>query len=148
MKIILLSDLRHRGRRGEIVDVKPGYARNFLFPNGMALVANDGNLKIFEQERKKIDARHAAERQAAAEIAARIAGIKLSLTKRATESGTLYGSVSVTEIAEALAAKGIEVDRRQIDLVGGIKTLGDHLVRVDLHSEIVAELAVSVAAAE
>lgn len=148
MKIILLSDLRHRGRRGEIVDVKPGYARNFLFPNGMALVANDGNLKIFEQERKKIDARHAAERQAAAEIAARIAGIKLSLTKRATESGTLYGSVSVTEIAEALAAKGVEVDRRQIDLVGGIKTLGDHLVRVDLHSEIVAELAVSVAAAE
>ncbi len=148
MKIILLSDLRHRGRRGEIVDVKPGYARNFLFPNGMALVANDGNLKIFEQERKKIDARHAAERQAAAEIAARIAGIKLSLTKRATESGTLYGSVSVTEIAEALAAKGIEVDRRQIDLVGGIKTLGDHLVRVDLHSEIVAELAVTVAAAE
>ena len=148
MKIILLSDLRHRGRRGEIVDVKPGYARNFLFPNGMALVANDGNLKIFEQERKKIDARHAAERQAAAEIAARIAGIKLSLTKRATESGTLYGSVSVTEIAEALAAKGIEVDRRQIDPVGGIKTLGDHLVRVDLPSEIVAERAVSVAAAE
>lgn len=148
MKIILLSDLRHRGRRGEIVDVKPGYARNFLFPNGMALVANDGNLKIFEQERKKIDARHAAERQAAAEIAARIAGIKLSLTKRATESGTLYGSVSVTEIAEALAAKGVEVDRRQIDLVGGIKTLGDHLVRVDLHSEIVAELAVTVVAAE
>ena len=148
MKVILLSDLRHRGRRGEIVDVKPGYARNYLFPNGMALVANDGNLKIFEQERKKIDARHAAERQAAAELAARIAGIKLTLPKRATESGTLYGSVSVTEIAEALGAKGVEVDRRQIDLVGGIKTLGDHLVRIDLHSEIVAELAVTVVATE
>jgi large subunit ribosomal protein L9 len=148
MKVILLSDLRHRGRRGEIVDVRPGYARNYLFPNGMALVANDGNLKIFEQERKKIDARHAAERQAAAEIAARIAGIKLSIQKRATESGTLYGSVNVSEIAEALAAKGVEVDRRQIDLVGGIKALGDHLVRIDLHSEIVAELAVAVVAAE
>ncbi|MCL4839257.1 MAG: 50S ribosomal protein L9 [Thermoanaerobaculia bacterium] len=147
MKVILLSDLRHQGRRGEVVEVKPGFARNFLLPQGLAMVATPGNLKRFEQERKKIDLRHAAERAAAAEVAAQLAGIKISLAKRATESNTLYGSVTAGEIAEALEAKGIEIDRRRIDLAGGIKTLGDHVVRVDLHSEVIAELTVTVVAA-
>ena len=146
MKVILLSDLRHQGRRGEVVEVKPGFARNFLLPQGLAMVATAGNLKRFEQERKKIDLRHAAERTAAAEVAAQLAGVKITLAKRATESNTLYGSVTASEIAEALAAKGIEVDRRRIDLAGGIKTLGDHVVRVDLHSEVIAELTVAVVA--
>lgn len=147
MKVILLSDLRYQGRRGEVVEVKPGFARNFLLPQGLAMVATPGNLKRFEQERKKIDLRHAAERAAAAEVAAQLAGIKISLAKRATESNTLYGSVTAGEIAEALEAKGIEIDRRRIDLAGGIKTLGDHVVRVDLHSEVIAELTVTVVAA-
>jgi large subunit ribosomal protein L9 len=146
MKVILLSDLRHQGRRGEVVEVKPGFARNFLFPQGLAMVATAGNLKRFEQERKKIDLRHAAERAAAAEVAAKLAGVKITLAKRATESNTLYGSVTASEIAEALEAKGLQIDRRRIDLAGGIKTLGDHVVRVDLHSEVLAELTVSVVA--
>jgi len=143
-----MSDLRHRGRRGQVVEVRPGYARNYLFPQGLAREATPGNIKLFEQERKKIDVKHAAERQAAAEIAAAIAGVRLTLRKRAMETGSLYGSVTATEVAEALAAQGIEVDRRQVDLAGGIKSLGDHLVRIDLHSEVIAELAVAVEAEE
>ena len=148
MKVILMSDLRHRGRRGQVVEVKPGYARNFLFPQGIAMEATPGNLKVFEQERKKIDARHAAERDAAAEISARIAGLRLVLQRRAMETGALYGSVTATEVVEALAAKGVQIDRRQVDLAGGIKTGGDHTVRVDLHADVVAELALTVEAAE
>jgi len=148
MKVILLTDLRHRGRRGQVVEVRPGYARNFLLPQGLALEATAGNLKVFEHERKKIEARHAAERQAAAEIAARIAGVRVVLRKRAMETGALYGSVTATEVVEALAGHGVEVDRRQVDLAGGIKTVGDHVVRIDLHSEVVAELAVAVEAEE
>ncbi len=148
MKVILMSDLRHRGRRGQVVEVKSGYARNYLFPQGFAMEATPGNLKRFEQERKKVDARHAAERERAAEIAARIAGLRLQLAKRAMETGALYGSVTATDVVEALAAKGVEIDRRQVDLAGGIKTIGDHVVRIDLHAEVIAELAVTVEAEE
>ena len=148
MKVILLSDLRHRGRRGQVVDVRNGYARNFLLPQGLALEATPGNVKVFEQEKKKIEARHVVARDAAAAVAAQIAEVKLSLRKRAQESGALYGSVTATEIVEALARKGVEIDRRQVDLAGGIKSVGEHVVRVDLHSEVVAELSVTVAAEE
>ncbi len=148
MKVILMSDLRHRGRRGQVVEVKPGYARNFLFPQGIAMEATPGNLKVFEQERRKIDARHAAERDAAAEISARIAGLRVVLQRRAMETGALSGSVTATEVVEALAAKGVQIDRRQVDLAGGVKTVGDHTVRVDLHADVIAELALTVEAAE
>ena len=148
MKVILMSDLRARGRRGQVVDVKPGFARNFLLPQGLALVATEGNLKRFEQEKKKINARNDAARDAAAEIAAKVQAVKIELPKRAQENGALYGSVTPGEIVSALAANGIEIDRRQVDLAGGIKSVGEHLVRVDLHAEVVAELTVTVTAAE
>lgn len=148
MKVILLSDLRHQGKRGQVVDVKSGYARNFLLPQGLALIATPGNLKYFEQQRKKIDAKHARERDAAAQIAARLAGVKLSVAKRVGETQTLYGSVTATEVAEMLQAKGFEIDRRRIDLEGGIKTLGDHPVRIELHPEVIAEVVVTVVAEE
>ncbi len=144
MKVILLSDLRHQGKRGQVIDVKSGFARNFLLPQGLALVATPGNLKYFEQQRKKIDAKHARERDAAAEIAARLVGLKLSVAKRVGETETLYGSVTATEVAELLQAKGFEIDRRRIDLEGGIKTLGDHPVRIELHPEVIAEVTVTV----
>lgn len=146
MKVILMSDLRHRGRRGQVVEVKPGFARNFLLPQGLALVATPGNIKRFEHEKKKIDARHDAALEVATAEAAKISAVKLELHKRAQETGTLYGSVSATDIVTALHERGIEVDRRQIDLAGGIKTVGEHVVRIDLHADVVAELAVSVAA--
>ena len=144
MKVILLSDQRSLGKRGETVEVKPGYGRNYLLPQGIALEATPANVKLFEQQRKKIDARHAKERDAAQEVANNLAGLQITIPKRVGETGTLYGSVTAGDVAEALEAKGVTIDRRRIDLEGGIKTLGDHAVRIDLHSEVMAEITVSV----
>lgn len=144
MKVILLSDQRSLGKRGETVEVKPGYGRNYLLPQGIALEATTANVKLFEQKRKKIDALHAKEKDAAQEVANRLAGLQITIPKRVGETGTLYGSVTAGDVAEALEAKGVTIDRRRIDLEGGIKTLGDHAVRVDLHSEVMAEITVSV----
>lgn len=144
MKVILLSDQRTLGKRGETVEVKPGYGRNYLLPQGIALEATPANVKLFEQQRKKIDARHAKERDAAQEVANRLAGLQITIPKRVGETGTLYGSVTAGDVATALEAKGVTVDRRDIDLEGGIRTLGDHAVRIDLHSEVMAEITVSV----
>lgn len=148
MRVILLSDQRHLGKRGEVVDVKPGFGRNYLVPQGMALEASHANIKYFEQQRTKIDAQHAKERDAAAEIAAKLSGLRLEIPKRVGDTGTLYGSVTAGDVAELLEKKGFSVDRRRIDLEGGIKALGDHSVRVELHPEVVAEVTVSVVAAE
>lgn len=148
MRVILMQDVLHTGKRGEVIDVKPGHARNYLIPQGFALEATTGNLQYFEQQRGKIDVRHAKEREAAAEVAAEMAGIRLKIAKRVGESETLYGSVTASEVAEGLQAKGVTVDRRRIDLEGGIKTLGDHNVRIELHPEVVAEVVVTVVAEE
>ena len=148
MRVILMQDVLHTGKRGEIVDVKPGYARNYLIPQGLALEATPGNQKVFEQQRKKIDVRHAREREVAQELAAQINGVQLEIAKRVGESETLYGSVTATEVGHLLEAKGIMVDRRKIDLEGGIKTLGDHPVRIELYPEVVAELNLTVVSEE
>src|ERR1044071_5844929 len=102
MKVILLSDQRHLGTRGSVVDVKPGHARNYLLPQGIALEATNANIKLFEQQRAKIDARHAQERSAAQAVADRLGGLKLTIPKRVGETETLYGSVTAGDIAEAL----------------------------------------------
>ncbi len=146
MEVIMLQDLRQLGRRGEVVKVKPGYARNYLLPQGFALEKTKANLAFFEQQRKKIDAVHAKERDEALQIAAAIAALKISIAKRVGETETLYGSVTAAEIGELLQRKGVTVDKRKIDLgvAHGIKTLGEHTVSIDLHPEVIAELTVSV----
>ena len=144
MEVILLQDMRGLGGRGEVVDVKPGYARNYLYPRELAAPSTVANRHWFESQRANFDARHAEERSAAAEVAAELAAVKLKVAKRASETGTLYGSVTPTEIVEELASRGVQVDRRMVDLSGGIKALGEHVVRVDLHTEVVAELTVEV----
>jgi large subunit ribosomal protein L9 len=144
VRVILLSDQRHLGRRGEVVDVKPGFGRNYLVPQGLALEATNANIKYFEHQRAKIDARHGKERDAAQEIANRMANLRVEIPKRVGETDTLYGSVTAGDVAEALEKKGFTVDRRRLDLEGGIKTLGDHAVRIELHPEVVAEVTVSV----
>jgi large subunit ribosomal protein L9 len=146
MKVILISDLHHVGHRGDVITAKPGFARNYLIPEGLAVQATHGNLKWFEAQKKKIDEKSAHERQAATDVAMRLDGTEISIRKRAGESQTLYGSVTATEIAGALHEKGFEVDRRRIDLEGGIKTLGEHEVRVRLHSDVVAAVKVTVVA--
>ncbi|HMB52225.1 MAG TPA: 50S ribosomal protein L9 [Thermoanaerobaculia bacterium] len=148
MRVILLKDHHHLGQRGEEVDVKPGYGRNFLLPQGLALLANDANRKHFQDMRQKIEEQHVRERDAAQAVADQLDGMRLEITKRAGETGTLFGSVTATEVGEELDKKGIEIDRRRIDLEGGIKTLGDHEVRLVLHSEVVTEITVTVVAQE
>jgi large subunit ribosomal protein L9 len=144
VKVILLSDQRHLGKRGEVVDVKPGYGRNYLVPQRLALEATKANITYFEQQRSKFDARHAQERAAAQEVAARMADLRLEIPKRVGETDTLYGSVTATELADLLERRGFTVDRRRIDLEGGIKTLGEHQVRIELHPEVIAEVSVTV----
>jgi large subunit ribosomal protein L9 len=146
VQVILLSDQRHLGKRGEVVDVKAGHARNYLLPQGLALEATHGNKKFFEQQRAKIDARHSQEREAAQAIANQLNGLTLTIPKRVGETETLYGSVTAGDVAEALEKKGFTFDRRRLDLEGGIKKLGDHPVRIELHPEVIAEITVSVVA--
>ncbi len=150
MEIILLEDVRRLGQRGDVVKVKPGFARNYLLPRGSALEATRANRAYFEQKRKKIDAHHAELRSEAAEVAAAIASLSVKIAKRVGEKETLYGSVTTADVAEMMERKGVTVDKRRIDLGGvtGLKTLGDHTVTVDLHPEVVAELVVSVVAEE
>jgi len=144
MQVILLRDIRGTGERGEEVDVKPGYARNYLLPHGLAVEASDANRHWFEQEKQKIDVRIAQEREVAAEIARQIYDLRVEIAKKVGETETLYGSVTATEIAEALEQKGILVDKRKIDVGGGIKTVGDHHVNIYLHPEVTADLVVTV----
>lgn len=148
MQVILLEDLRGIGQRGDIVNVKPGFARNYLIPQGRGLTATPANMKYYEEQKKKIDVRHTKKRDAAAARAAEIAGIRVTIAKRVGESETLYGSVTAADVAEALEAKGVTVDKRRLSLDGGIKTLGDHIVHLDLHPEVVAEVQVTVVAEE
>ncbi len=146
MEIILLEDVRSLGQRGDVVKVKPGYARNYLLPKGSALEATHANRAYFDQQRKRIDAEHAKQRSEAAEVAAALASLNVKIAKRVGEKETLYGSVTTADVAEELERKGVTIEKRRIDLGGvtGLKTLGDHTVTIDLHPEVVAELVVSV----
>ena len=107
-----------------MINVKPGFARNYLFPNGYALEASDGNLKLFEQQRKKIEEQHEKRRDEALAEASKFEGVEVTIERRVGESDTLYGAITAAEVAEALENAGIHVDRRRIDLEGGIKSLG------------------------
>ena len=136
MKVLLCDHVENLGERGEIVSVAPGYARNYLLPKRLAMPATPGNMRALEQQRRVWEAKQAREADEARKLAEHIGSLKLSIEKKAGESGTLYGSVTATDILESLEAKGFTVDRRQIDLQGGIKTLGEHPVRILLHGDV------------
>ena len=146
MKVILISDVLQVGTRGDVIETKPGHAKNYLIPQGLAVQATPANEKWFDQQRKMIDAKNQGAIDEAAEVSAKLEGARVTLAKRADENETLYGSVTATEIADALKEQGFDVDRRRIDLEGGIKTLGEHEVRIALHSEVVALVKVEVTA--
>ncbi len=151
MNVILLEDTRHLGKRGETVKVKPGFARNFLLPKGIALEATPGNVAYFAHQRRKIDAVHTKQIEEARTIADQIAEVDITIAKRVGEKQTLYGSVTTAEIAKKLKAKGFVIDKRRVELEGGVtglKSLGDHTVKIDLHPEVIADLTVSVVAEE
>lgn len=146
MRIVLRQDVDHVGERGQIVNVSPGFARNFLVPKGLALEATPGNLRSIELQKKVWGAREAKEAGEARSFAAKLAGLELTIPKKAGEHETLYGSVTNGEIAELLAAKGFEIDRRKIVLPEPIKTLGDHKVGIRIHRQVTAEILVRVVA--
>ena len=137
--VILREDVKSLGKAGELVRVKPGYARNYLLPQGLAFEATEGNKKRIAAESRARGARDQAER-----VAATLGAVALTLKGKAGEEGKLFGSITAQDIADALAAQGHQVDRRRIELEHPIKTVGHHTVAVRLHSEVHAEVRVSV----
>ena len=145
MKVILLERVERLGALGEVVSVKDGFARNYLLPRSKALRANEANLKVFESQRKDIEARNAQNREGAERSAKTIDGSTYVIIRQAGEGGQLYGSVSGRDVAEAVAADGGEVDRSQVVLDKPIKTIGVHPVKVRLHPEVTITVNVNVA---
>ncbi|THB66097.1 MAG: 50S ribosomal protein L9 [Desulfovibrio sp.] len=144
MKLILREDVDNLGRLGEIVTVKSGYGRNYLIPQGMAMLATDGNLKVFESERAKLQARMDTLRTDAESLAERIQAQEVEILVRVGEAGKLYGSVTSVMIAEAFAEQGVDVERRKILLEEPIRSLGFYDVPVKLEAGITATAKVKV----
>ncbi|CAN5732759.1 MAG: 50S ribosomal protein L9 [Gemmatimonadota bacterium] len=140
MQVILRERLENLGDAGEVVDVKPGYARNYLIPQGLAYEASVGNVRRIENERAVVQ-RQAADQLAAARArVGEIEAISLTFNARAAQEGRLFGSITTADIADRLATQGVEVDRRQIELEEPIKSLGVFSVPIRLHSEIRPEI--------
>ncbi|HEV3217843.1 MAG TPA: 50S ribosomal protein L9 [Vicinamibacterales bacterium] len=146
MEVILRDHVENVGKRGEVVKVANGYARNFLLPRKLALPATPGNLKQIQRERVKLDATEAEEKTVAEAIAARMAGVEAVISRKVGETEALYGSVTTADIAEALAKQGFETDKRKIGLREPIKKLGAYTVPVRLHREVIVQLPVKVVA--
>ena len=144
MEVILRQHVDNLGRRGEIVKVADGYARNYLLPKKLALKATAGNKQHVERERKIFEAREAEERGQAEAMAARLTALTISIARRVGDTEQLYGSVTASDVAEFLKEKGFEVDRRKLILPEPIKALGEHDVPLKLHREVTVPLKVHV----
>jgi large subunit ribosomal protein L9 len=144
--VLLREDIDTLGGRGEVVKVRAGYARNYLLPQGLATLATKGNVKQIEQERAALLKKAAIERSTAEAQKDQMGVIELAFERKAGEGGTLFGSVTSMDIAEALQAKGYEIDRRKIVLRDAIKETGDYTVKVKLHRDVVLEVPVTVTA--
>lgn len=145
MKVILLERVEGRGALGDVVNVKDGYARNYLLPRHKALRANDANLKVFDAQRAEIEARNEKTREAADKIGEKLDGSSYILIRQAGEGGQLYGSVSGRDVAEAIRDEGGKIERSQVVLDKPIKTIGLHEVKVRLHAEVTATVTVNIA---
>ncbi|HRO10092.1 50S ribosomal protein L9 [Amaricoccus sp.] len=145
MQVVLLERVAKLGQMGEVVDVRNGYARNFLLPQGKALRATEANLKRFETDRAQLEARNLEARKEAEHVAARLDGQAFVVIRSASDGGALYGSVTTRDIADAATAGGFSLDRRQVVLDHPIKDLGLHPVSVTLHPEVAATITINVA---
>lgn len=148
VKLILREDVPSLGDAGDVVSVKPGFARNYLLPQGKAMPATDANVSELEHHKRVVAERVTRERRAFEAQRDRLQAQRLEFTAQAGEEGKLFGSVTASQIAEELAAKGIEIDRRKIQLDEPIREVGEHTVSIRLHREIVANVKVKVTAAE
>lgn len=145
MDLILLERIESLGNMGDVVKVRPGYARNYLLPQKKALRATKENRDYFESKRIELETANAAQRSVAETLSKDVDGVSVIIVRQASESGQLYGSVRPKDIADALADKGAGVDRSQVRLNDPIKTIGMHRVRVALHPEVIVEVTVNVA---
>jgi large subunit ribosomal protein L9 len=144
MEVILREHVDNLGRRGEVVKVADGYARNYLLPRKLALPVTDANRRQIDRERVKLEAKELAERRDAEAVAARMSTVEISVARRVGENDMLYGSVTAADITEALAAKGVEVDRRKVQLAEPLKSLGEFQVPIKIHREVTAHVKVTV----
>lgn len=149
MKVILLSDVKGLGKKGELVDVAEGYARNFLVPRGLAKVASDSNLKSLAAEKSQAQAKAKRELQEAQKVAELLEKTPITITAKTGESGRLFGSVTALDIADSVKkAVGVELDRRKIELDEPIKILGEYQVPVKVHPKVTAKLQLRVVEAQ
>ena len=148
VKLILKEDVLNLGAAGDLVSVKPGYARNYLLPEGKAITATESRVRELEHHRRIIAEKVMAQRTLLEAERDRLEGVVLEITANVGEEGKLFGSVTSAQLAELLAEKGFEVDRRKITLAEPIKEAGEHTVPIRLHHEFVAHVKVKVSAAE
>jgi large subunit ribosomal protein L9 len=146
MDVILREHVENLGRRGDIVKVAEGYARNYLLPRKLALAVTEANKRQIEREKKVVEVREAEEKTQAETLAQRITQVEIEIARRVGEHDTLYGSVTSADIAHALQAKGFDIEKRKIQLPEPLKTLGETTVPVKIHREVVAPLRVKVVA--
>jgi large subunit ribosomal protein L9 len=148
MDVILLQRIEKLGQMGEVVKVKPGFARNYLLPQKKALRATDANRARFEKQRAQLEATNLARRQEAEKISGKVDGLTVVIVRQAGETGHLYGSVSARDVAVAVTAGGVTIDRAQVLMDRPIKMLGLHPVRVALHPEVIVTVTANVAKSE
>ncbi len=148
MEVILLERIEKLGQMGDLVTVKPGYARNFLLPQGKALRATEANKKRFETDRAQLEAENLARKGEAEQVAAKMEGMSVTLIRAASEMGQLYGSASSRDIADRIIDAGVTITRNQVDLNTAIKTLGLLPIRIVLHPEVSVDVTVNIARSE
>lgn len=145
MEVILREDIPKLGNKGDVVKVRAGFARNYLLPRKLAIASTPGTLKQVEAMRASAERKAERDRGAAEELAAQMAEVELVFTKRSGDQGQLFGSVTTSDIGEAMAEKGFNIDRRRLELSEPLKHIGDFIVKLRLHRDVVAELKVKVA---
>jgi large subunit ribosomal protein L9 len=146
MEVILREHVDNLGRRGEVVKVADGYARNYLLPRKLALLVTEGNKKQIERERARFEAKEAEEQKVAGALAERLSHVEIEIARKVGETEALYGSVTTSDVAEALTAKGFDVDRRKLQLQEPIKKLGEYVIPVKLHRDVTTSIKVRVIA--
>lgn len=148
MQVILLERVENLGQMGDVVTVRPGYARNFLLPRQKALRATKDNVAHFDAQKKELEAQNLKRREEAEKVAKKMDGLKIALIRQASEAGHLYGSVSARDIADGVTAKGFKIDRNQVNMDRAYKTLGLFPIKVALHPEVSVEVTINIARSE
>lgn len=148
MEVILLERIEKLGQMGDVVNVKPGYARNYLLPRKKALRASEASRAVFQEQRAQLEAENLKNRQEAEGIATEVNGRTIIIVRQASDSDQLYGSVTTRDIANGITESGVTIDRRQVILPNPIKTVGMHSVRINLHPEVTTEIVANIARSE